>query len=235
MYFLLQRKKMIPSEKIQALKNFINENRCTYLEINERYKRENKDSEKLSSDLEYYLSTFDFDGKIVIRLYKDKRKISQYDEFLIIPNNAVHPTASTKSDIDLHIKYALLVQSQEYEKKLSEKDKSIAELSLEEEEEEPIKTISQIFLDKTLSGIMQNPNFQKDPLNTILGSISQIAGLFSANHVINANQVAGVTNSINEVRKIISSELFDQMMDKLLIELQKDQIGTLLKLQKIFS
>lgn len=233
MYFLLQRKKMIPSEKIQALKNFINENRCTYLEINERYKRENKDYEKLSSDLEYYLSTFDFDGKIVIRLYKDKRKSSQYDEFLIIPNNPVHSIASTKSDIDLHIKYALLVQSQEYEKKLSEKDQAIAELSLEEEEE-PIKTTSQIFLDKTLSGIMQNPNFEKDPLNTILGSISQIAGLFSANHVINTNQVAGVTNSVNEVRKIIGPKLFDEMMDKLLIALQKDQIGTLLKLQKIF-
>lgn len=225
---------MIASEKIIALKNFINENKCTYLEINERYKRENKDSEKLSNDLEYYLSTFDFDGKIVIKLYKDKRKSSQFDEFLIIPNNGVQTASNTKSDIDLHIKYALLVQSQEYEKKLSEKDQAIAELSLEEEEE-PIKTTSQIFLDKTLSGIMQNPNFEKDPLNTILSSVSQIAGLFSANHVINAHQVAGLPNSVNEVRKIIGADLFDQMMDRLFISLQKDQIGTLLKLQKIFS
>jgi hypothetical protein len=233
---------MIAAEKIELIKKSIHDNNITYVEVLDvkndfTFPTMTKDVVKLVSDIDEYLSNNDFDGKVIVKLYPNKSKKTIFIPYIFHPTSLSAPVANignAKGDIDLQVKHALLIQSIEFNEKLREKDKAIAEMQYDEEEE-TVKTPMQLFLDKTLSGIMQNPNFQVDPINTAIGYISQIAGMFNAKHVINSHQLAGVDNTINEVRSLIGEITFDFLMKQLLVSLKEDKQGTMEKIQKIFQ
>ena len=232
---------MIDQQIINKLVNYIEKNNCNYLEITDvktnvlKFDYFSNDVNELSNELSDYLTMF-VDGAVNVRLTPDKKKKTLGQIFPVKPSivvNGVDTKINNTNNLDLTVKYELLKKQIEFDKVIDEKNKQLLELNtIEDEDQRPIIKL----MNSCISGLLANENFQKDPINTTIGYVSQIAGMFNSNHIIQQNQVAGVENgSIEKIKKILGNNQFDLIMDYLAKELENDKNGTILKIQKIFT